>query len=476
MEKRIIPVILCGGSGVRLWPLSREDYPKQFNVLFGENSMLQDTAMRVGGANATSFSKPILITNEKFRFTVSQQLEDINICPDKIVLEPSSKNTAPAILAATLLAFNNDKDAILAVLPSDHMISDEQAFCQTILSGLEACNEGKIVTFGIKPNRAETGYGYLEVDFKKKQPVYNIKKFIEKPNLAVAQKMSQSESYLWNAGIFLFRAVDMIKAFSDHCPGILTQVKQSIVNGEKDLDFFRLNSDAWDACDNVSVDYAIMEKVKNLCVVPYVGKWSDLGDWKAVWTEMETNDEGLASSENTYAIDCKNSLLRGESSDQQVIGIGLQDTVVVAMRDAVLVAHKSKTQEVKQAVEILKLNKVPQAEKFPRDNRPWGWFESLALGGRFQVKRIHVSPGAALSLQSHHHRSEHWIVVEGTAKVTINEEVRVLSEGESIYVPLGATHRLENPGKLPVVLIEVQTGAYLGEDDIIRYEDIYERN
>ena len=334
-----------------------------------------------------------------------------------------------------------------------------------------------MVTFGIKPTHSETGYGYLElsIDPLDDYGSSDLKTFVEKPNLQNAKQMVAAGNYLWNAGIFLFRAQDMIDAFRTYTPETLDLVSQSINEASADLGFLRLAAEPWSKIECISIDYAIMEKAQNLVAVPYASKWSDLGGWDAVWLESEPDTSGNVTSETAHAIECSNSLLRSESGSQQVVGLGLNDIMAIAMPDAVLVAPKERAQDVKKAVALLKSKDIAQAEIFPKDHRPWGWFESLALGDRFQVKRICVKPGPALSLQSHKHRSEHWIVVEGTAKVTIDDEIKLVSEGQSVYVPLGAKHRMENPSKLPMVLIEVQIGTYLGEDDIIRYEDVYAR-
>ena len=475
MKHVISPIILCGGSGSRLWPLSRKSYPKQFSELLFKNSLFQQSVLRVQSSEVVSFSKPVFVTNSDFRFIVAHEIQDLGLNPDNIIIEPAVRNTAPAILAASLLACEKDMNTILLVTPSDHVMTDTLEFHKAISTGLAGIDEGRIVTFGIKPDRPETGYGYLQVMGAKENDVLQLERFIEKPNSVEAIKLFDSGDYYWNAGIFLFRASDMVAAFKKYAPDILRQVKLSIQLGRKDLDFFRLEDSAWHECEDISIDYAIMEKAKNISVVPYKGSWSDLGDWSAVWTEMGPDEKGVALSKNATAIDCQNVLLRSESDSQQLVGLGLENIIAIAMPDAVLIAHKDRSQDVKQVVEILKKDKLAQAEVFPKDHRPWGWFETLTISDRFQVKRILVHPGAALSLQSHHHRSEHWIVVGGTAKVTVSETVTLLTEGESIFIPLGAVHRMENPGKVPMFLIEVQTGVYLGEDDIVRYEDLYQR-
>ena len=481
METRnplITPVLLAGGSGTRLWPLSRKSYPKQFSKLIGEKSLFQSSAKRLTSSNTLEFAPHITMTNAEFRFIIGEQLQEIGIDPGPILIEPEAKNTAAAILAASIFAYSKDEDAILLVAPSDHLIPDTDDFHEAIKVGLSHVQNQKIITFGIKPTHPETGYGYLELSTN---PLDNngtsdLKNFVEKPNLMVAKKMVTAGHYLWNAGIFLFRAQEMIDAFSTYAPTILKFVMRAVNDAFIDLGFVRLSAEPWSTLENISIDYAIMEKAQNLVAVPYCLKWSDLGGWDAVWSESHPDKSGNVTSETAHAIDCKNSLLRSESNGQQLVGIGLNDIMAIAMPDAVLVAPRERAQDVKKAVELLKSKQITQAELFPKDHRPWGWFESLALGDRFQVKRICVKPGAALSLQSHKYRSEHWIVVEGTAQVTIDNKVKLVSEGQSVYVSLGTKHRMENPGKQLMVLIEVQLGTYLGEDDIVRYDDVYSRN
>ena len=472
----ITPVLLAGGLGTRLWPLSRKSYPKQFSNLIGDMSLFQASAQRLTSSEGISFAAPITMTNADFRFIVGEQLQAIGMDPGAILIEPEGKNTAPAILAACLYSVAQHPDAILLVAPSDQVIPQVAAFHAAIALGLEQVAQGKMVTFGITPTRVETGYGYLELDALPKDGAVALKSFVEKPNSQSAAKMIDSGHYLWNAGIFLFRASDMITAFEAYAPDLLKPVTASLTDGYPDLGFFRLAPEAWSQCADISVDYAVMEHASNLSVVPYSAGWSDLGGWDAVWQEQSPDATGVVTSENATALGCTNTLLRSEHGDQHLVGLGLENIIAVAMPDAVLVADMSKAQEVKQVVTRLKTGGVHQAETFPKDYRPWGWFETLAIHGRFQVKRILVNPGASLSLQSHHHRSEHWIVVEGTAKVTIDDAVKIVTEGQSVYIALGAVHRMQNPGKMPMVLIEVQTGAYLGEDDIIRYEDQYARS
>ncbi|NSY39551.1 mannose-1-phosphate guanylyltransferase/mannose-6-phosphate isomerase [Leisingera sp. ANG59] len=471
----ITPILLCGGSGTRLWPLSRKSYPKQFVPLTGEETLFQASARRLSGER---FANPLVLTNSDFRFIVTEQLAGAGLDPGAVLIEPEGRNTAPAVLAAALWLEKTDPEGLMLVAPSDHVVPDAAAFRSAVAAGEAAARAGQLVTFGIRPDRPETGYGYLELteapeDFAPRS--LQLRRFVEKPDQASAEAMLASGQYLWNAGIFLFSVEAILAAFRQHAPELMAPVSQAVDQGQPDLGFLRLDSQAWAGAPDISIDYAVMEKAENLSVVPFASGWSDLGGWDAVWREAARDGDGVATSGNATAIDCADSLLRSEDESLEVVGIGLRDVIAVAMPDAVLVADASRAQDVKQAVAALKAKAAKQATEFPKDHRPWGWFESLAVGDRFQVKRIHVHPGAALSLQSHHHRAEHWIVVEGTAQVTIGGEARLVSENQSVYVPLGETHRLENPGKLPVVLIEVQTGAYLGEDDIIRYEDVYAR-
>ena len=475
---KVYPVLLAGGSGTRLWPLSRKTYPKQFSNLIGDKTLFQSSAQRLTSSETLEFASHITITNSDYRFIIGEQLQEVGIDPGPILIEPDAKNTAAAILAASIFAYANDKDAVLLVAPSDHVIPDTTTFHAAIKVGLSHVEKRKIVTFGIKPTHPETGYGYLELstDPLDDHGSSDLKSFVEKPNLQDAKQMLDACHYLWNAGIFLFRAQDMVDAFNIYAPETLHLVSKAVNEASEDLGFLRLATEPWSQVKDISIDYAIMEKAQNLVAVPYVSKWSDLGGWDAVWSESKSDASGNVTSETAHAIECSNSLLRSESSSQQVVGIGLSNIMAIAMPDAVLVAPKERAQDVKKAVELLKSKDIAQSEIFPKDHRPWGWFESLALGDCFQVKRICVKPGGTLSLQSHNHRSEHWIVVEGAARVTIDDQVKLVTEGQSIYVPLGSKHRMENPGKLPMVLIEVQIGTYLGEDDIIRYEDVYARN
>ena len=468
----ITPILLCGGSGTRLWPLSRKSFPKQFTDVVGDHSLFEASARRFTGAG---FADPVVITGNDFRFIVTEQLESAGLTAAGILIEPEGRNTAPAAAAAALFAARTDPQALILLVPSDHAVADPEAFRAAVETGRAAAMDGQIVTFGIAPSRAETGYGWLEAGEETAPGVHRLTRFIEKPDAARAQALFADGANLWNAGVFLASAQTLLAAFRDHAPAVLDAVQAALDAGSTDMGFTRLDAALWAQVPEDSIDYAVMEKARNVSVVRFDGHWSDLGGWESVWLESTRDDRGNAASENTTAFDCENTLLRSESSEIELVGIGLKNVVAVAMRDAVMVADMSQAQNVKQAVRVLRDRGATQAQHFPVDHRPWGWFETLVLAGRFQVKRIHVNPGASLSLQSHHHRAEHWIVVSGTAKVTVDDEVRLLTENQSVYIPLGAVHRMQNPGKVPMVLIEVQTGTYLGEDDIIRYEDVYAR-
>ncbi|QHQ34078.1 mannose-1-phosphate guanylyltransferase/mannose-6-phosphate isomerase [Algicella marina] len=468
----ITPVILCGGSGTRLWPLSRKSYPKQFSSLVGDDSPFIATCRRLSGPD---FDAPVVMTNADFRFLVTDQLAQLGLADARILIEPASRNTAPAILTAAL-SLADTPDALMLVAPSDHLIGDEAGFRAAVEKGAEAARSGQLVTFGITPTRAETGYGYLELaDSPDNGNSQSVRKFVEKPELPRAEEMLAAGNYLWNAGIFLFRVRDILAAFEAKAPDLFAPCKAAWEAASPDLGFFRLGEEAYAEARDVSIDYAVMEKSDNITAVPYGGGWSDLGAWDAILDALHKDESGNATYGSATAVHCENTLLRSEDKGMQLVGLGLKDTIAVAMRDAVLVANLDDAQRVKDVVTILKQRDIPQAVDFPRFHRPWGWYETLCIDTRFQVKRIMVKPGGILSLQSHMHRSEHWVVVAGTARVTVGEEVKLLSENQSVYIPLGAVHRMENPGKVPMYLIEVQTGTYLGEDDIIRYEDVYAR-
>ena len=476
MTRIIHPVLLCGGSGTRLWPLSRRSHPKQFAKLLEGESLFQSSARRLSGE---SFASPTVVTGSDFRFVVSEQLAAIEIEPQIILIEPFARNTAAAVCAAAVALDAKNGDSLMLVSPSDHIITDLEWFRTTVEAAIPTANDGQIVTFGIRPDRAETGYGWLELSSKLSdnfaavaQPLSS---FVEKPDEETAKALLRDGMHLWNAGIFLFSTSNILNSFEHYAPQTLAEVRNAFGAAEVDLGFTRLAAEPWSRLEDISIDYAVMEHAPNLSVMPYGGYWSDMGDWQAVWREGEADSFGVVTHGPSTALDCNNTLLLATSETQELVAMGLKDIIAVAMPDAVLLAHKDRAQDVKTAVVKLKIKGAAQAETLPRDYRPWGWYESIALGPRFQVKRIVVNPGGALSLQSHNHRSEHWIVVEGAAKVTIDDDVKMVNENQSVYIPLGAKHRMENPGKLPLTLIEVQTGSYFGEDDIIRYEDVYAR-
>lgn len=469
----ITPVLLCGGSGTRLWPLSRKSYPKQFAQILGDNSLFHAAAQRFNGAG---FTNPLVITNNTFRFIVTEQLAACRIDPLGIVIEPDGRNTAPAAIAAALHLHDITPKGLMLLVPSDHAVADPALFRAVVQQASVAAEEGQIVTFGIVPDRPETGFGWLEVGPETHPGVQALTRFIEKPDKPTAIALLEDRKNLWNAGVFLARIDVMIDAFRQHAPQMFKAVEAAHKAAQADLGFSRIDPDLWAQVPEDSIDYAIMEKATNVSVAPFSGAWSDLGSWEAVWQNSPKDETGNACSPNVTALECHNTLLRSENSAIELVGIGLENIVAIAMPDAVMVADISNAQNVKKAVTLLKQRQAKQAEQHLIDYRPWGWFETLILSERFQVKRIHVHPGAALSLQSHVHRSEHWIVVAGTAEVTVDDTVTLLSENQSVYIPLGAKHRMKNPGKVPMVLIEVQTGAYLGEDDIMRYEDVYARS
>ena len=467
----IHPVILCGGSGTRLWPQSRKAYPKQFAPLLGEKSLYQGTLQRSSGEG---FARPLVMTGEEFRFMATEQAEAIGLADARVVVEPVARDTAPAILAAALMLEDRPDDLML-VTPSDHVMQDPDAFRAAVRAGYEAAVDGALVTFGVTPDRPETGYGYLQLAGRP-DGVTSVTKFTEKPDLETARAMLDAGHYLWNAGIFMGRVKDFLAAFSTHAPDLIDPVRAAVSGAVPDLGFLRLEAGAVAGARAISVDYAIMEKADWVVAVPLECGWSDLGSWDALWDIAPPDSDGNATSGEVVAIECEGSYLKSVEPSMVLVGLGLENVIAVAMRDAVLVADKSRAQEVKGVVETLRRAGKAQADDYPRFHRPWGWYETLCLDHRFQVKRIMVKPGGVLSLQSHRHRSEHWVVVAGTAEVTIGDEVKLVTENQGVYIPLGEKHRMANPGKVPMYLIEVQTGAYLREDDIVRYEDIYDRS
>lgn len=468
----IHPVILCGGSGSRMWPSSRKAFPKQFAAFLNGRSLFQDTLARVSGPE---FTAPTIVTNDDFRFLAQDQAVELGVTDAEIILEPVARDTAPAILTAAL-RLEATPEALMLVVPSDHLIRDAQAFAAAVEAGQTAAEGGALVAFGVTPQRPDTGYGYLELAGDARARIATpLASYSEKPDRARAEAMLAAGNYLWNSGIFLFRVADLLEAYARHAPELIAPCRAALEAAEKDLGFLRLGAADYAKADAISIDYAVMEKASGVVAVPLGADWLDLGSWFTLHAFQAEGKKRLALSGAVTAIDCTDTLLRSEDENIHLVGLGLKNIAAIAMRDAVLVADLDRAQDVRAVVEELQRKNVPQAVEFPRCHRPWGWYETLCLRDRFQVKRIMVKPGGILSLQSHVHRAEHWIVVRGTARVTIDETVQLLSENQSVYIPLGAVHRMENPGKVPMFLIEVQTGSYLGEDDIIRYEDVYNR-
>jgi mannose-1-phosphate guanylyltransferase/mannose-6-phosphate isomerase len=463
----ILPVILSGGSGTRLWPLSREAYPKQFLPLVGDATMLQATWKRVA---PISGKRPIIVANQEHRFMVAEQLLEVGASPEAIILEPLGRNTAPAIAIAALEALKNGDDALLLVLPSDHVVQDEAAFHAAVDAAIASAEQGKLVTFGIVPSGPETGYGYIKAVAG--QGTRAVERFVEKPDLETAKQYVVSGEYFWNSGMFLFKASSYLDALEKLQPAMLQACRRSLELAKRDEDFIRLDAASFAECPADSIDYAVMEKTDAAAVVPLDAQWSDVGSWSALWEANARDEDGNSHHGDVIAIDCHNTYAHGQ---RLITMIGLEDVVVVETDDAILVSDKSRVQDVKTIVSKLKAEGRSQVTWHRKVYRPWGAYDSIDNGDRFQVKRITVKPGATLSLQMHHHRAEHWIVVSGTAKVTRGDEVILLTENQSTYIPLGVKHRLENPGRLPLELIEVQSGSYLGEDDIVRFEDVYGR-
>lgn len=463
----ILPVILSGGSGTRLWPLSREAYPKQFLPLVGDATMLQATWNRVA---AIAGKAPIVVANQEHRFMAAEQLRECNVAPQALILEPIGRNTAPAIAIAALQALAAGEDALLLVLPSDHVVRNEAAFHAAVQQAAVAADAGKLVTFGIVPTAPETGYGYIKA--KAGEGVHAVDRFVEKPDLATAQQYVASGDYYWNSGMFLFKASRYLEELELLQPTILAACRKALDSASRDSDFVRLDADAFASSPSDSIDYAVMEKTTHASVVPLDAGWNDVGSWSALWEVSDKDADGNACHGDVIALDCRNSYAYG---NRLIAMVGLQDVVVVETDDAVFVGHKDRVQDVKEIVGQIKRDGRSEAAAHRKVYRPWGAYDSIDNGARFQVKRITVKPGATLSLQMHHHRAEHWIVVSGTAEVTRGDEIILLTENQSTYIPLGVTHRLKNPGKLPLELIEVQSGSYLGEDDIVRFEDKYGR-
>jgi len=469
-KQTLYPVILSGGSGSRLWPLSRSLYPKQLLPLLSERTMIQETALRAGPAH---FARPVIICNEAHRFIVAEQMQEIGVTPLRLVLEPIGRNTAPAIAAAALILVKTDPEAIMAVLPSDHVITDQAGFLEALGQAGVAAAAGHLVTFGMKPTAPETGYGYIQRGAPLTEGSFKVERFIEKPDLERARAMTAQPEFLWNSGMFVFKAAVFLDEIKRLCPDILAAVSASIDKAAQDIDFLRLEAASFAQSPSASIDYAVMEHTARAAVVPSDFGWSDLGSWSALWEIADKGQAGTVEVGDVISVDCRDSYLRGDGV--LVAGVGLKDIIVVATEDAVLVAERGHVQEVKKIVESLREKKRSEGDLHRKVYRPWGFYQSIDSGTRFQVKQIVVKPGAKLSLQMHHHRTEHWVVVEGTAMITRDGESFLLRENESTYIPIGTKHRLENPGKVPLKLIEVRSGTYLSEDDIIRFEDTYGR-
>ncbi|WP_269813954.1 mannose-1-phosphate guanylyltransferase/mannose-6-phosphate isomerase [Rhodoferax ferrireducens] len=489
----IQPVILSGGSGTRLWPLSREKYPKQLLPLIGDDSLLQATVRRVEGIAGVELAPPMVVCGEEYRFVIAEQLRLLGQ-PGTIVLEPIGRNTAPALTIAALAAIKNGANPILLVMPADHVITDIAAFQSVVSQGSLLAAEGAIVTFGITPDAPETGYGYIQAgatfagqaDPAKPTSARLIARFVEKPDAATAQTYLDAGSYLWNSGLFMLRASVWLAAIGACRPDILAACQTAWDQGSADGEFVRVNKEAFANCPPDSIDYAVMERIAGATgsdavaralpsgvVIPLTAGWSDVGAWDALWQVLPKDSQGNVAQGDVLLEDCRNTLALSEG--RLIACVGVSDLVVVETADAILVAHKDKTQDVKKIVDSLKKQGRTEGSIHRKVFRPWGWYDSVDAGERFQVKRIVVKPGGTLSLQMHHHRAEHWIVVSGTAKVTKGDEIFLVSENESTYIPLGTTHRLENPGRVSLEMIEVQSGSYLGEDDIVRFEDVYGR-
>ena len=468
----IVPVVLSGGSGTRLWPVSRESFPKQLWPLLSDRSLIQDTVLR---ANGPGFAPPVVVCNQEHRFLIAEQLREAGIANARIVLEPVGRNSGPAIAAAAVLVSEDDPDAVLWMMAADASIADTAALHVALRAAATAARAGKIVTFGMQPTAPETGYGYIEIgDALAAAPgVHAVARFVEKPEADVAARLSTDGKHLWNSGMFVFTARTLLREMERHAPEVMPPVRAAVAGRHTDLDFIRLDVAAFTACPSISLDYAVAERTQEAAVVPADIGWSDVGSWSALWELGAKDADGNVAIGDVLLESCENCYVRGDGMLTAVVG--LKDVVVVVTDDVALAMHRDKSQDVKKVVDRLKAAGRHQAVAHNRTYRPWGFYESLAMGERFQVKRIVVTPGGKLSLQSHFHRAEHWVVVNGTAKVTRDADTLILSENQSVYLPLGCNHRLENPGRIPLTLIEVQSGAYLGEDDIVRLEDTYGR-
>ncbi|OOG54146.1 mannose-1-phosphate guanylyltransferase/mannose-6-phosphate isomerase [Rhodanobacter sp. B05] len=468
----LIPLILSGGSGTRLWPVSRKNLPKQFLALAGRGTLFQQTVART--RQLPEVAAPIVVASEDHRFLAADQLLEAGIEGATIVLEPLARNTAPAIALGALQALQRDPEAILLVLPADHLIGDQAAFVEAVQQAWPLAEKGWLVTFGVRPDRAETGFGYIRHAEAIDNHGFRVGQFVEKPDQATAESYLADGSYDWNSGMFLFQASRYLEELAAHAPVMLAAVREAHAKASTDLDFVRVDRDAFARVPDDSIDYAVMEKTQRAAVIPVSCAWSDIGSWSALWLSGGKDADGNLREGDTMPVDTRNSLLR--SHDRHLLAtVGVDDLIVVTTPDATLVAHRDAAQDVKKIVEQLKAAGRSEHSLHRMVYRPWGNYDSLEEGERFQVKRIVVKPGASLSLQKHHHRAEHWIVVSGTAEVTCDDKVFLLGENQSTYIPLGSKHRLRNPGKVALELIEVQSGSYLGEDDIVRYDDVYGR-
>ena len=473
----LIPVILCGGTGTRLWPLSRASYPKQYWPLSGEGdaTLLQQTQQRLTGL--TGLESPLLICNEDHRFIVAEQMRQIDVVPSAILLEPLGRNTAPAVTVAALQATASGEDPLLLVLAADHMIRDAAGFREAVESGRGAAESGRLVTFGIVPTAPETGYGYIEAaePFRPGELAeVPIARFVEKPDQATAEQFLATGRFTWNSGMFLFKASAMLAELERLTPDVVSCCRAALEQDSADLDFLRLEREAFARCPNVAIDVAVMEQTTLGSVLPLDVGWSDVGSWSALWETGDRDGDGNVLQGRVISQESRNCYLRSEH--RLVVGLGVENLVVVETDDAVLIADRSRAQDIKTVVKQLEADGSPEGKAHRKIYRPWGSYTGVTEGSRWQVKRISVNPGASLSLQMHHHRAEHWIVVKGTAIVELNGEEQLLAENQSTYIPLGCKHRLSNPGKIPVEMIEVQSGEYLGEDDIVRFQDRYGRS
>lgn len=468
----LIPLILSGGSGTRLWPISRRNLPKQFLSLAGSETLFQQTVRRA--ATLADAAPPVVVASDDHRFLAAEQLQELGTKGASILLEPTARNTAPAIAAGALQAMSQDPEALILVLPADHLIGDDASFADAVAKARALADDDRLVTFGIRPDRAETGFGYIRRGEALGDFAFSVAQFVEKPKLEVAEQYLVSGDYDWNSGMFLFRASVYLEELEIHAPMMLAAASEAFAKANTDLDFIRLDADAFARAPSDSIDYAVMEKTSRAAVVPVSCGWSDIGSWDALWTAADKDANGNHLEGDVIALSTTGSLVR--SHDRHLVAtIGLEDVVVVTTPDATLVTRRDASQDVKKIVDELKAAGRTEHDLHRVVRRPWGSYDSLESGERFQVKRIVVKPGASLSLQMHHHRAEHWIVVKGVAEVTCDDKVFLLAENESTYLPLGSRHRLRNPGKVPVELIEVQSGSYLGEDDIVRFDDVYGR-